>query len=102
VRIAILSEVMGENGQESRITIYTTNPCAYCARVKRLLDARGLSYDEVNLARDPDGRLELAGRTGMMTFPQVLVGGQLIGGFEATAAAARSGRLDELTGLQSP
>ena len=78
------------------ITVYTTDPCGYCARVKGLLAARGLTYDEVNLTRDPEGRIELAQRTGMMTFPQVLVEGELVGGFTETAAAVQSGRLDEL------
>ena len=32
----------------------------------------------------------------MMTFPQVLVDGQLLGGFAEMQAAAESGRLDEL------
>ena len=34
--------------------------------------------------------------TGMMSFPQVLVGGELLGGFSEVAAAAESGRLKEL------
>lgn len=78
------------------ITVYTTIPCSYCARVKRLLDAHGLPYEEINLARDPEGRMELVKLTGMMTFPQVLVDGRLVGGFNETWAAAQSGRLDEL------
>ena len=32
----------------------------------------------------------------MMTFPQVIVDGQLLGGFTEVQAAADSGRLDEL------
>ena len=32
----------------------------------------------------------------MMTFPQVLVGDELIGGFTETLAADRSGRLQQL------
>jgi glutaredoxin 3 len=80
----------------SRITVYTTHPCAYCARVKGLLKGRGLEFEEINLSKDPDGRMELAGRTGMMTFPQVLIDGQLLGSFIETQAAAKSGRLDEL------
>jgi glutaredoxin 3 len=40
--------------------------------------------------------VELAGRTGMMTFPQVLVGDQLLGGFAETLSALQDGRLDEL------
>ncbi len=80
----------------SKITVYTTEPCAYCARVKGLLRSRGLEFAEVNLSKDPAGRVELAAKTGMMTFPQVLVEGRLIGGFDETQAAAESGRLDEL------
>jgi glutaredoxin 3 len=80
----------------SSVTVYTTEPCAYCARVKGLLKARGVQYEEINLSRDPDGRLELAQRTGMMTFPQVIVAGELLGGFNEVQAAAANGRLDEL------
>jgi glutaredoxin 3 len=80
----------------SKITVYTTEPCAYCARVKGLLRSRGLEFAEVNLSKDPAGRVELAAKTGMMTFPQVLVEGRLIGGFDETQAAAESGRLDQL------
>jgi glutaredoxin 3 len=79
------------------ITVYTTDRCSFCTRVKGLLDARALPYEEVNLARDPEGRVELAGRTGMMTFPQVLVDGALVGGYAETLAAVESGRFDELT-----
>ena len=78
------------------VTVYTTEPCSYCARVKGLLKARGVQFSEVNLSKDPEGRVALATETGMMTFPQVLVDGQLLGGFNEVQAAAQSGRLDEL------
>ncbi|HUN78189.1 MAG TPA: glutaredoxin domain-containing protein [Solirubrobacteraceae bacterium] len=80
----------------SRITVYTTEPCSFCAAVKSLLRSRDLEFAEVNLSRDPEGRAELARRTGMMTFPQVLVDDRLVGGFVETQAAARDGTLDEL------
>jgi glutaredoxin 3 len=78
------------------ITVYTTEPCGYCARVKGLLKSRGLEFSEVNLSKDPEGRMELAAKTGMMTFPQVLLDGRLVGDFNALRAAAENGRLDEL------
>jgi glutaredoxin 3 len=78
------------------VLVYTTENCPFCIRAKALLDARGVSYREVNLERDPDGRAELVRQTGMMTFPQVLIDGVLVGGFQETLAADRSGRLAEL------
>jgi glutaredoxin 3 len=80
----------------SRVTVYTTEPCSFCARVKGLLSSRGLEFSEVNLAKDPVGRAELVRETGMMSFPQVVVDGVLLGGYNEVLAAAESGRLDEL------
>jgi glutaredoxin 3 len=77
----------------SEITVYTTEPCSFCVRLKGLLGARGLAYEEVNLSRDPDGRAELVRRTGMVTFPQVLVGDRVVGGFAETLSAMESGSL---------
>ncbi len=78
------------------IVVYTTVACSFCTRVKALLDAREIPYREIDLARDPDGRAELVQRTGMMSFPQVIIGGELLGGFQETLAADRTGRLREL------
>lgn len=80
----------------NEITVYSTDPCSFCARVKGMLEARGVKFTEVNLAKDPEGRIELVSRTGMMTFPQVLIDGKLLGGFAEVQAAVESGRLDEL------
>jgi glutaredoxin 3 len=80
----------------SEITVYTTEQCSFCTRVKALLSARDVVFSEVNLSKDPDGRVELAKRTGMMSFPQVLINGELLGGFAELQAAAENGRLEEL------
>jgi glutaredoxin 3 len=80
----------------AEVIVYTTDPCPYCTRVKALLAKRGIEYSEINLARDADGRTELAERTGMLSFPQVLIDGTLVGGFDQTLAADKSGKLAEL------
>jgi glutaredoxin 3 len=79
-----------------RITVYTTDPCSFCTRAKALLDQRGLPYDEVNLSRDPAGRARLVELTGMMSFPQVVVGDDVVGGFMELVRADRTGQLREL------
>jgi glutaredoxin 3 len=78
------------------ITLYTTDNCSKCVAAKALLERRGIAYREVNLAKDPDGRAELGRRTGMSTFPQIIIGGEPLGGFDALVAADRQGRLNEL------
>jgi glutaredoxin 3 len=80
----------------SPITLYTTDHCNSCVRAKALLAKRGIAFEEVNLSRDPDGRDELIRRTGMFTFPQIVVGEEALGGFEALVAADREGRLTDL------
>jgi glutaredoxin 3 len=79
-----------------QVTVYTTDPCRRCGTVKALLDRHGIVFDEVNLAKDPDGRAELAARTGLTTFPQVVIGATTIGGLDELEAAEASGRLTEL------
>lgn len=80
----------------SNVVVYTTERCSYCVRVKMLLKAREIDFEEVNLAGDPEGFVDLAQKTGMMTLPQVVVGDILVGGYQETAAADQSGELAQL------
>jgi glutaredoxin 3 len=80
----------------AKTIVYTTEPCSFCQRVKALLCGRGVEFEEVNLSKDAAGRVELARRTGMMSFPQVLVGDRLVGGYADVLRALDSGELDEL------
>ena len=79
-----------------KITVYTTDPCGYCRTAKALLGKRGVPYEEVNLARDPEGRAELVRLTGMMTFPQVVIDGTPVGGYQELVREDKAGRLAEL------
>jgi glutaredoxin 3 len=78
------------------VTVYTTEYCQYCKSAKTLLDRREITYQEINLARDPDGRAELSKITGMHTFPQIVIDGEPLGGFNELLAADRAGRLRDL------
>ena len=80
----------------SRVTVYTTEPCGFCRTAKALLAARRIPYEEINLAKDPSGRAKLAELTGMMTFPQVIIDGKPIGGYQELVRADRAGDLREL------
>lgn len=78
------------------VIVYTTEPCSFCTRVKMLLRSQKIEFEEINLAGDPSGVEALAEKTGMMTLPQVTVGGILVGGYNETAQAASSGMLADL------
>jgi glutaredoxin 3 len=80
----------------NKIVVYTTDPCARCIKAKDLLRRHELPFAEVNLAKDPVGRRELVAFTGQMTFPQIVVGHEPIGGLDDLERAAASGRLDQL------
>jgi glutaredoxin 3 len=81
-----------------RVTVYTTEPCGFCRVAKALLAKRRIPYEEISLAKDPDGRAELVARTGMMTFPQVVIDDQVLGGYQELLREDRAGRLAALAG----
>ena len=78
------------------VTVYTTEACPFCTSAKALLAKRGIAYEEINLARDPDSRARLQEKTGMYTFPQIMIGEYALGGFTELLAADRAGKLTEL------
>ena len=78
------------------VIVYSTEPCSFCARAKDLLAKRGIAFEEINLAKDPEGRAALHARTGMLSFPQVVVGDEVLGGFRELVMADQSGRLEQL------
>jgi len=78
------------------VKVYTTDRCSLCVSAKKLLEKRGIDYEEINLARDADSRAQLSRITGMFTFPQIVIEGKAVGGFSELLAADREGRLGDL------
>lgn len=56
-----------------KITIYTTNTCAYCVMVKKWLSAKGHSYEEVNVDQEPHRQAEALAVSGALTVPVTVV-----------------------------
>lgn len=56
-----------------QITIFTTNTCAYCGMVKKWLDAKGHSYEVVNLDQNPERQAEALALSGALTVPVTVV-----------------------------
>lgn len=56
-----------------KITVFTTNTCAYCAMVKKYLDNKGVAYEVVNLDEQPEKQKEIYEKSGALTVPVTLV-----------------------------
>ena len=78
------------------VKIYTTPICPYCIRAKRLLDTKGVPYDEIDVSVNDRARIDLAERTGRRTVPQIFIGEHHVGGSDDLDALERAGKLDVL------
>ena len=77
----------------ARVEVYTTRTCPYCVRAKRLLEERGIPFEEIDVGDDDELRADLIRRTGRRTVPQIFIGGKSIGGFEELYALDSSAEL---------
>ena len=78
------------------VTIYTTQLCGFCHAAKRLLTQKGVNFDEIDVAMNPDKRQEMMARAGRHTVPQIFVGETHVGGCDDLYDLERSGKLDPL------
>lgn len=69
----------------SPVVIFAQSDCKFCAKAKSLLDSLQANYEFVELDAMGDKgdaiRLELHGRTGRATVPNIFIGGENIGGY---------------------
>ena len=80
-----------------KVVIYLTGLCPFCWRAKRLLDIKGVDYEEIDIMADPERRSEMVSRAGGLTsVPQVFIGDLHIGGSDELVAFDQSGALDSI------
>jgi GrxC family glutaredoxin len=80
----------------ARVEVFTTANCSFCLRAKRLLEARGVPFVEIDVGEDPEQRADVVQRTGRRTVPQIFIDGRSIGGYEELAALDATGELAPL------
>lgn len=81
----------------AEVVIYTKPGCPYCIRAKALLDRKGAAYQEIIASNDPEKKAEMVQRSnGKMTFPQIFINDQHIGGCDELHAVEAKGELDAL------
>ncbi|WP_137679309.1 glutaredoxin 3 [Aurantiacibacter suaedae] len=83
-----------------RVEIYTKAYCGYCHRAKRLLDSKGVDYEEYDITMGGEKRQEMLNRKpDASTVPQIFIDDKAIGGSDDLAALESAGKLDAMLGL---
>lgn len=78
------------------VTLYATKTCPYCVRARRLLDRKGVAYQEIAVDLDPRQMAEMVERSRRHTVPQIFIGDRHIGGYDDMALLDACGELDPL------
>lgn len=80
-----------------KVEIYTRAFCGYCYRAKRLLDSKGIEYEEHEVFFSGAEKQEMIQRSnGRTTVPQIFIDGRHIGGCTDLMELESRGKLDEL------
>jgi glutaredoxin 3 len=80
------------------VVMYTTNWCPYCERARRLLAAKNVTFEEIDVQLAADKRAEMRARSGQRTVPQIFIGDHHVGGSDELVALEAAGELDRLLG----
>jgi glutaredoxin 3 len=64
------------------VKVYSIPDCAWCAKVKKYLDSKGVAYENVNVESDIEGRKEMIALTKQQSIPAVNIDGNIVIGFE--------------------
>jgi glutaredoxin 3 len=82
--------------------MYSTTYCGYCFLAKRLLRARGIPFDEVDVTRDRAARDRVVAETGHRTVPIIFIDDRFIGGSDELHDLDRAGELEVLRAETPP
>jgi len=83
----------------ARVIIYTTNWCPYCNAAKAFLRSKSVEFEEVDVAADPEKRMEMERLSRRRTVPQIFIDGRPIGGYDDARVLDAIGELDKLLGI---
>jgi len=64
------------------VTIYSTPSCHFCHMAKEFFKENNVTYTEHDVASDPEKRTEMLEKSGQMGVPVILIGDELIIGFD--------------------
>ena len=75
------------------VKIYTLTMYPYCVAAKRLLNERGIEFEEVNINDAEISREKLEELTGSRIVPQIIIEGKSVGGYDNLLVLDQKGEL---------
>lgn len=77
------------------VEIYTSSLCGFCHAAKRLLNKKGVKYNEISVDGDRALRAKMTKRAqGRTSVPQIFIGKEHIGGCDELHDLERNGALN--------
>ena len=73
------------------ITIYSTPTCHFCHMAKEFLTQNNVAYTDIDVSADPDKRAEMIDKSGQMGVPVIVIGDEVIVGFDRNRLATLAG-----------
>ncbi len=97
---ALKQRIEGTLGQ-SRVVLFMKGSkhfpqCGFSAQVVQILKQKGAEFKDVNILADAELRQGLKEYSSWPTFPQLYVGGKLVGGCDIVSSLNDSGELDTM------
>ena len=92
---------ISETIAQSRVVLFMKGSkhfpqCGFSAQVVQILKQKGADFKDVNILADAELRQGVKEYSNWPTFPQLYVGGKLIGGCDIVTSLNESGELDSV------
>ena len=100
---SLKQRIEGTIGQ-SRVVLFMKGSkhfpqCGFSAQVVQILKQKGADFKDVNILADAELRQGLKEYSNWPTFPQLYVGGKLVGGCDIVTSLNESGELKSVLGV---
>ncbi|MCM8783338.1 MAG: glutaredoxin family protein [Candidatus Omnitrophica bacterium] len=64
------------------VKIYSTPTCPFCIRAKQFLKENNISFEDIDVSRNPQAVEEMVRKSGQMGVPVLDIDGEIIIGFD--------------------
>ncbi|MGH2509958.1 MAG: glutaredoxin family protein [Ktedonobacteraceae bacterium] len=77
--------------QQKSVTIYSTPTCHFCAQAEEFFKEKGIEFTNYDVASDAARRQEMIQLTGQLGVPVIVIGGEVVIGFNRAKVGQKLG-----------